>query len=393
MAVDWSSHSSLRVGWQVIGWIVSLGWVQVWRQQSRWTIYSFLSIQSSLTSVLDLRACSAPSPQIIVGFYLWIVAKHWCTFCRRVIVTTYTTRVSFFAMINTPFCKLAKTPFTWVEQGGGGGRGGYCGCRNEAPPPTWWKPRAIKDSPFMSLEYEYSLAEHALPTAKAFILVYSFLPFRVISCSPITSPNKNCQMSATVNRLGLVIGWIVSNVCKQRLTNVCNCEQTWTCDWMNCVSPWYNRNAWLGVKTNYPPKYLPTYLPICLSAYLPTYLPTFLSTFCGLCSFAWTWKYVYNQHYSPCGLTEVEERKERTMKMSWGCALEFLSWNIRVFPLILDDLSNHRRQRKHVFYFPLGYTGQEFKKKCISSVFVIFPAPPKPTQRTVSDNAKTKLQP
>ena len=41
---------------------------------------------------------------------------------------------------------------------------------------------------------------------------------------------------------------------------------------MNCVSPWYNRNGWLGFK-NKLPTYLPTYL--YLLTYLLTYLPTY----------------------------------------------------------------------------------------------------------------------
>ena len=47
---------------------------------------------------------------------------------------------------------------------------------------------------------------------------------------------------------------------QQRLeSKTANCLELWTdfhCDYMNCVSPWYNRNGWLGLKTNVLPTYL-----------------------------------------------------------------------------------------------------------------------------------------
>ena len=64
------------------------------------------------------------------------------------------------------------------------------------------------------------------------ILIFA-LPVHSTSFSPKPLLTKDCEMSGTVKRL-----WLISY------------------GEMNCVSPWCNRNGWLGVK-----KQVPTYLP------------------------------------------------------------------------------------------------------------------------------------
>ena len=71
-----------------------------------------------------------------------------------------------------------------------------------------WEARAIRGSLFLSLELEYSLAWHALPTARASNLLNSTFPVHFIH-NLQNPPNKDCEMSGSVKRLWLVCRRIV----------------------------------------------------------------------------------------------------------------------------------------------------------------------------------------